>query len=1106
MLKKFILFFVFLLLVADLFLVPHRTVFAQTTGAPDLTSEVKKIKADDATYLGALLFNAFGTGNNSIWASYALNDDQIRTLCGGPCGKIGVNAARFYPVGGGFYNRASGLGMQYTLAIATLADADKTIAEIKAANGAGITPVIRVGVQGDAYGFADPQAYINFLRAVNDSGAKAYAIAGPNEPDAESWASSGCTDIVCTGERLAIYMNSVINGAGGLSNITLLSPAFNMTNSASRDIVLAMKGSGANFNRVAAIAGNSYNIAGKGITTWVTEFMTNVGFTGKKVFLTEIGDSSGNIPGGTSPQPYNLSDVPCDSSEVLHDVSGAQPEYHSLRPYPASPCLKKAQDVTMMCANNLVVIKTAQPGAGGVCSAPSADGSYTCTYPAQRLSANVSVTLDKAKLPIMGNTEDVPNATWPSPNTNANNLTAAQRVNNYVSWYLNGVINRAESDFSSSDVNYLVNFSGPLNKLLPFDVQIIARLKSVADAAKTKDAPTGTIWNDPNARHNQVVGCLDPTRQNNWADSFPCYLFTVDRLINLFNGLTITPETIVGFERRLVDWKQFQPPIATDFSKIEDYVRALKTWQGNLCITFPIKILGREFYICPSVPSDNYPMAMLFPDIPYSSTEDRVGTAAVDGATRTGVDTVTTAQLDSKVSNVTFTPSATTNDQHNLYFAHMQEDAELAAMLQNTFRPRDESGNSNGAGTTPVTIGAGCDIQPQDTRTNPGDSLYGNIDRTDATQVKDQQISGTLSFDASYTCTFFPDGNGGMSSKCAAITATMGIYTQTPLARQNWNELVGGGMSIFKRIFPKVGADSVLSTIKEIPAVTSASYGSLDGSSVLAGNPATGKAGGDAQLYFPYIGGIQEYFLKGIQKALRPQGMDSEALAGQPSPGPNAQCSIDPTKATSVTVNGANYIITDGVIQLALKISKYTCTPAEFIVGVLAGETRGLNHKKPGELNFGVTDFPITGDVNESICRTDACLSNQTGDLGPFSWSQFLYLDQYKTWGALAKDCLAAVGQANSPPDSRIMGQDMCVTARKFWSSMHDNGNEVDSCSGSNQKPYTLDQVSAKGQELAFMHFCGSASVCSQLWDKVSQLINAYKDEVGKVRSQCSNP
>ena len=121
--------------------------------------------------------------------------------------------------------------------------------------------------------------------------------------------------------------------------------------------------------------------------------------------------------------------------------------------------------------------------------------------------------------------------------------------------------------------------------------------------------------------------------------------------------------------------------------------------------------------------------------------------------------------------------------------------------------------------------------------------------------------------------------------------------TKTPKADEIWARLVAGTSSVFKRIFPKIGPDAPIASILDIPAATKVSYsGNV---TVLAGKPGNQRPGVGAELYFPHIGGVQEYFLQCIQTALRPRGFgetcESGALTGLPPP--TDACPVVPDSA-----------------------------------------------------------------------------------------------------------------------------------------------------------------------------------------------------------------
>ncbi len=102
--------------------------------------------------------------------------------------------------------------------------------------------------------------------------------------------------------------------------------------------------------------------------------------------------------------------------------------------------------------------------------------------------------------------------------------------------------------------------------------------------------------------------------------------------------------------------------------------------------------------------------------------------------------------------------------------------------------------------------------------------------------------------------------------------------TETPLADDVWSRTVAGPSSIFKKIFPRIGPGGAILGILDIPAATKVTYTGAD----FAGNPESQRSGEGAELYFPHIGGVSEYFLKGIQTILRPRGYGEQILSGAP--------------------------------------------------------------------------------------------------------------------------------------------------------------------------------------------------------------------------------
>lgn len=150
----------------------------------------------------------------------------------------------------------------------------------------------------------------------------------------------------------------------------------------------------------------------------------------------------------------------------------------------------------------------------------------------------------------------------------------------------------------------------------------------------------------------------------------------------------------------------------------------------------------------------------------------------------------------------------------------------------------------------------------ENVRVNPGDDLMG------------PKITGNLQYTQKFTykpiddskCT--REGGGPTTNKpcCGGYDSIKRVCTRpadvkldtkgrmiagvnSPLLEELNKNLVVGDQSVFKRIYPQ----NLPKEIKEIPS--SADYKTSEGTS---------------KIYFPHLGTIYDYFLKGIQTALRP--------------------------------------------------------------------------------------------------------------------------------------------------------------------------------------------------------------------------------------------
>jgi hypothetical protein len=700
---------------------------------------------------------------------------------------------------------------------------------------------------------------------------------------------------------------------------------------------------------------------------------------------TVTGDARPRYTGPTYP-------FPCNRIAPNNAASG-DTEFHSLRPYQASPCDQGLHDIALYCGNSILVQDTQSitfqfnsqpatigtptnscgrsmtacdpnnPGTAGCCE-DQCDGTSMCHYLVDNTS-HIAIDLSGAELPIMGFTEpSVGNQGRPNQVTNQyysnENLPDADKVNEYVSWYLNGVNERAEYSYldtqntntitsmtSPSDTEKLVNFSGPLKKLLSNRSQRDIRENVIQDAVQSRS-------NNAGIRHDQVAGCLygiSILGQTIAGVPAPC----VDNS-TLLNLLTQ--------RLHLSDWSSHFPPNEDDpqYTNFQQFYLDFLAWRGQTC--FPITILpgfpligGKTFFLCFDNPLRANYWSNLFTYIPFSSTEDRRGSVEIQSSSIQPLIS----------SNFRIILSEITNQQPaDLFFPHMIESSQLGRILQQTYTASDLQRNQtidshDSGGTVSVSSNQFCDLR--EVRTNPGDDLFAG------------EVSADLHYQAIVSCEFF-NGNaqtgafcnsfGGtcnslpysnyscstyydnldcgpgefcgegcsqppanclpLSSLCTVgvspgccptlsclptggipgqtgcisnlsispppdqhcsvdVLVTLNLVTKSPLVDDVWARLVAGPASVFKRIFPKVDTNAPVTSIWDIPASTSVTYNTSASTAqiVQIGNPGGGRS--QPELYFPHIGGIHQYFLNCIQTALRPQGFGNPCISAPASSG-----------------------------------------------------------------------------------------------------------------------------------------------------------------------------------------------------------------------------
>ena len=314
-------------------------------------------------------------------------------------------------------------------------------------------------------------------------------------------------------------------------------------------------------------------------------------------------------------------------------------------------------------------------------------------------------------------------------------------------------------------------------------------------------------------------------------------------------------------ELRLSYWKKYLPPKTEDYDEFEDYWIAYQEWRGKTCKKTPvIPLINKSLTICFDNPASPNFWAQLFPNVPYSSTEDREGKlVSTDIMFMKGDFSVEDLQTNWEKDRDE-RDEDTKNNESVLYFPHMEENVELSQILQSTYLT-PKILNSEQPVTTPepepeFTNEERCVIA--NTRYNPGDQLFGEI------------IVGKVTYKAIFECDF-PVYPPPICQPYGTCTVSGVFYsdltTYVPLLEELWSKTVAGNASILKRFYPKIEAGSPIEKIEEIPSVSDVVYeaeakGSNAKTTIETQNP---------EIYFPHLGSIYDYFLKGIQTALRPQ-------------------------------------------------------------------------------------------------------------------------------------------------------------------------------------------------------------------------------------------
>lgn len=668
--------------------------------------------------------------------------------------------------------------------------------------------------------------------------------------------------------------------------------------------------------------------------------------------------------------------IPCEKID--------DPEFHSLRPYQASPCADPPKAV--FCGNDLIFTETYKNFPECEEQAPANEGAFFCRVNRRIAPHELSVDLQGGEFPILGNTQDVKNSQTP-----AEALDDTQKVNEYASWYLSGVTDKAE--YGKTNPDKVADFSGPAKKLLPSIIQDSLRIKTIETASKRvnfKDEDSGKTTSDTE-NHNQIVVCgksnlgiigdlfnigsLTPAecykgdgskaktlgkevlRLKDWEGNLSFWNSFIDRIVGLLvKLLPDVPENIIR-KSVLRHWKSRKPPLPWENDPFEnrpmtalEYRKYYNEWRGKTCVIIPLlnQLICFDNILVPNKYAD------LFSYVPLASTADKVGREKInDVQFQTGEGT----ELTDTSYKEPLSPG--------LYFAHTQEVKDISESLNKTYTPSNFKGTS--LPTTEVNDPASCRVV--DVRSNEGDDLFPGIEKNNP--------ADTIIPDVTYTITQVPckkeitreyDPDQGWSEKVnidcqAEINIVVKMITKVPWADEIWKQTVAESGSTFRKIFPKVEEGAPVSCVADIPAATSVNYQPVKGNLTQVKNPGDSPAS-SPELYFPHLGSVYEYFLKGIQTALRPKGYGEPISNGTNCS--NLACGELPNlpKATgSCKLGGISPRV--GNLPQSLKdiieaASETYKTPPGLILGVMYGE---------GLFNPGRFDWTDENVKNWATCQ-----------------------------------------------------------------------------------------------------------------------------------------
>lgn len=621
---------------------------------------------------------------------------------------------------------------------------------------------------------------------------------------------------------------------------------------------------------------------------------------------------------------------PCD------ETNKPGPDFHSLRPYQGAACgdANKAS----FCSNELKFVESFD--LTDRCPANGRTGDYWCPVNYTVPEHDLYIELTDAMFPIMGNTEEVRNS-----QDGDEEYSDARKVNEYASWYLSGVNNRAEYGESTDD--RVVNYSGPMQKLLPKLIQEAERIETINKATLVGDSYTdddsGETVTEPQ-NHDQIVVCEErnvavpcPTgeelRLSDWNEDLSFIRSAISSAVGtglsaitggLLGSLLNNASDSTGVDVNLpLGWNKRTPPLPWDNGTAEPgeprepfesemlYKKAYNEWLGKTCLILPA--IGLQCFDNPFITNK---WADLYQYIPLSNTTDKKGAQTrFDVRIHESVGTIIPQDSESY-------DETAKRKSAPLYFAHTQEVKESSELLNKTYVPQGydieklpETTEDLKAAVVDPATGNACTAV--NVRTNKGDDLFPG-DRVEGDTEEMVVLDLTYKISAVLckiemktecplniltgirTCVDVPYPNCHAEANVIIVTDI-----RVPNVNEIFSTTVADSGSTFRKIFPRVEEGAPVTCIADIPAVSDVTY---DGRTTLNQGETVFKvekkpadsSNGATELTFPHVGSVYEYFLKGIQTALRPQGFGEPIYDGVLcSDLDGGDCSFDMAKVNS---------------------------------------------------------------------------------------------------------------------------------------------------------------------------------------------------------------